>query len=127
MAMTDDESKLRKIMSANIKHYRAKMGLTQEKLAEIIGVSDQTINDIEGCRTWVSDKTIVKLARALKIEAYQLLFPQTEAEKLYPIKVPANILQDLKDIIKDDLEKRFSEVITDNFVDDNLKASVTSN
>ena len=113
--MTDDETKLRKIMSVNIKNYRAKMGLTQEKLAEIIGVSDQTINDIEGCRTWVSDKTIVKLARALNIEAYQLLFPQTEAEKLYPIKVPANILQDLKDTIKDDLEKRFSEVITENF------------
>jgi transcriptional regulator with XRE-family HTH domain len=112
--MTEGEAKLRKIMSANIKYYRAKMGFTQEKLAEIMGVSDQTINDIEGCRTWVSDKTIVKLALALKIEAYQLLFPQTEAEKLYPIKIPANILQDLKDIIKEDLEKRFSEVITEN-------------
>ena len=75
------------------------MGFTQEKLAEIIGVSDQTVNDIEGCRTWVSDKTIVKLARALKIEVYQLLFPQTESGKLFPTKVPANILQDLKDII----------------------------
>jgi len=113
--MNDDEVKLRKIMAANIKHYRANMSLTQEKLAEIIGVSDQTINDIEGCRTWVSDKTIVKLARALKVEAYQLLFPHNEAEKLYPTKVPANILQDLKNIIKDDLEKRFSEVITENF------------
>ena len=113
--MTDDEAKLRKIMSANIKHYRAKMEYTQEKLAEIIGVSDQTINDIEGCRTWVSDKTIVKLARALNIEAYQLLFPKTEAEKLFPEKVPANILIELKDTIKEDLEKRFSEVITENF------------
>jgi DNA-binding XRE family transcriptional regulator len=113
--MTEDEAKLRKIMSANIKYYRGKMGLTQEKLAESIGVSDQTINDIEGCRTWVSDKTIVKLARSLKVEAFQLLFPQTEAEKLYPVKVPANILQDLKEIIKEDLEKRFSEVITQDF------------
>jgi DNA-binding XRE family transcriptional regulator len=113
--MTDDEEKLRKIMSKNIKHYRVKLGLTQEKLAETIGVSDQTINDIEGCRTWVSDKTIVKLARALKVEAYQLLFPQNEAEKLFPIKVPANILEDLKNMIKDDLEKRFSDVVTENF------------
>ena len=102
-------------MSVNIKYYRAKMGFTQEKLAESIGVSDQTVNDIEGCRTWVSDKTIVKLARALNIEVYQLLFPQTESEKLFPTKVPANILQDLKDTIKEDLEKRFSEVITENF------------
>ena len=90
------------------------MGFSQEKLAEIIGVSSQTINDIEGCRTWVSAKTIVKIARALEIEAYQLLFPQTEAEKFFPVKVPSDILQNLKDTIKEDLDRRFSEVITDN-------------
>jgi DNA-binding XRE family transcriptional regulator len=110
--MTEDEAKLRKVMSANIKYYRAKLCLSQERLAETIGVSDQTINDIEGCRTWVSDKTIVKIARALNIEVYQLLFPKTEAEKLFPIKVPADILQDLKNIIIEDLDRRFSEIVT---------------
>jgi transcriptional regulator with XRE-family HTH domain len=151
--MTDDEAKLRRVLSANIKHYRVKLGYTQEKLAETVGLSDQTINDIEGCRTWVSDKTIrvvrklqflnnflikiaflqgfarknarlvreptgfpnksiVKVARVLNIEAYQLFLPQTEAEKFFPVKVPADILQDLKESIKEDLERRFSEVIT---------------
>ena len=111
--MTDDERKLRKALSANIKLYRAKLGFSQERLAEVIGLSDQTINDIEGCRTWVSDKTIVKIARALNVEAYQLLFPQTEAEKLFPVKVPADILQDLRDAIKNDIDRRFSNVVTD--------------
>jgi hypothetical protein len=37
--------------------------LRPEQPAEITDISDQTINDIEGCRTWVSDKTIVKIAR----------------------------------------------------------------
>ena len=110
--MTDDEAKLRKVLSANIKHYRGKLGYTQEKLAETIGLSDQTINDIEGCRTWVSDKTVAKVARVLNIEVYQLFLPQTEAEKFFPVKVPADILQDLKENIKEDLERRFSEVIT---------------
>jgi len=112
--MTDDEAKLRKSLSANIKRYRTKLGLSQEKLAEIVELSDQTINDIEGCRTWVSDKTIVKIARAFNIEVYQLFSPQNEAEKLFPVKVPADILQELKDIIKEDLDRRFSEVVTEN-------------
>jgi transcriptional regulator with XRE-family HTH domain len=112
--MTGDEKKLRKALSANIKHFRAKLGFSQERLAEVIGLSDQTINDIEGCRTWVSDKTIVKIARALNVEVYQLLLPQTEAEKLFPVKVPADILQDLKDTIKNDIDLRFSNVVTEN-------------
>jgi len=112
--MTDDEEKLRKVLSANIKRYRTKLGFSQEKLAETIGLSTQTINDIEGYRTWVSDKTIVKIARAFNIEAYQLLFPQTGAEQLFPVKVPSDILQNLKEIIKEDLDRRFNEVVTEN-------------
>jgi len=112
--MNEDEAKLRKTLSGNIKQYRAKLGFSQEKLAEAVSLSDQTINDIEGCRTWVSDKTIVKIARALKTEVYQLFFPQTEAEKLYPVKVPADILKELKETIKEDLDRRFSKIIIEN-------------
>ncbi|MDR1836965.1 MAG: helix-turn-helix transcriptional regulator [Treponema sp.] len=54
-SITEDTNKLRKTLSANIKKYRSKMGFSQEKLAELAEISDQTINDIEGCRTWVSD------------------------------------------------------------------------
>jgi len=110
--MTGDEEKLRKALSANIKRYRGKLGFSQEKLAETIGLSSQTINDIEGCRTWVSDKTIVKIARAFNVEVYQLLFPQTGAEMLFPVIVQADILQNLKETIKEDLDRRFSEIVT---------------
>ena len=112
--MTDDEATLRKILSVNLKRYRAKQGFSQEKLAEIVDLSTQAINDIEGCRTWVSSKTIVRIARALNTEVYQLLFPQTEAEKMFPVKVPADILEDLKNNIKSDLDRRFNEVVIEN-------------
>ena len=111
--MVDDMVKLRKVLSANVKRYRVKFGFSQERLAETVGLSDQTINDIEGCRTWVSDKTIVKIARTFNIEAYQLLVPQIEAEKLFPVKLPADILQDLKDTIKSDIDRRFIDVVSD--------------
>ena len=111
--MTKDTENLRKTFSANIKKYRAEKGFSQEKLAEHTGVSVQTINDIEGCRTWVSDKTLVKIARALEVEVYQLVFPQNEAEKIFPIRLPADILSELKKNVEKDIATRFDAVITD--------------
>ena len=89
------------------------MGLSQEKLAELVALSDQTINDIEGCRTWVSDKTLVKIARALKVEVYQLICPGTEAEKLFPIRFPTDVLHELQSNLEKDIARRFDEVVTD--------------
>ena len=66
---------IRMILSRNLKEQRKKLGYSQEKFAEISGLSVQTINDIEGGRKWVSDKTITKLSAALHIECYQLLIP----------------------------------------------------
>jgi transcriptional regulator with XRE-family HTH domain len=109
--MSPDAEKLRKVLSSNIKKYRALLGISQEKLAEAAGLSDQTINDIEGGRKWVSDKTIVKIARALQVEVYQLLLPTDEAEKLYPVRLPADVLDELLETVKDDLERRFKAVV----------------
>jgi len=66
---------LRRILAENLKDHRKTLGLSQEKLAEIAGLSWQTVNSIECRRTWVSDTTLENLADALKIETYQLLLP----------------------------------------------------
>jgi len=73
-----EPEKLRMILSSNIKKQRKKLGFSQEKLAEAANLSSQTINDIEGCRMWVSDKTISKLAKVFNIEVYQLLVPLSQ-------------------------------------------------
>jgi transcriptional regulator with XRE-family HTH domain len=73
----DEPNDLRRTLSSNLKKQRKIHGLTQEKLAEAASLSSQTINDIEGCRMWVSDKTILKLAKILHIDAYQLFEPVT--------------------------------------------------
>jgi transcriptional regulator with XRE-family HTH domain len=67
---------LRAILSRNIKNARGTLHITQEKLAEYADLSLSSIVDIERCRTWVSDKTLLNIARALNMEAYQLLVPQ---------------------------------------------------
>jgi transcriptional regulator with XRE-family HTH domain len=66
---------LRRILATNLKEQRKMLGLSQEKLAEMAGISWQTVNSIECHRTWVSDKTLETLADALKIESFQLLLP----------------------------------------------------
>jgi len=74
-------TKVRKIFSSNLKKYRDKLGLSQEKLAEKAEISTMMVKDIEACRTWVSDKTLESLATALKTDMYRLLMPDTAYEE----------------------------------------------
>jgi len=109
--MNEDVKKLKKMLSSNIKKYRSELGFSQEKLAELAGLSDQTINDIEGCRTWVSDKTLIKIAAVLKVEIYQLFTPKTEGERLFPVRLPADVLLDLRNNLEKDIALRIDEAI----------------
>ena len=107
-----ESRKLREVLSSNIKKERKKLGLTQEKLAEIAGLSAQTVNDIEGCRMWVSDKTITRLARVLNVEVYELLVPPTPAE--YPKIEDSSSLKllfDLEDKVIRTIRHQFRETI----------------
>jgi transcriptional regulator with XRE-family HTH domain len=71
---------LRRILSTNIKKHRELLGLSQEKLSEMAGISSNMVRDIEGCRTWVSDKTLINIAEALKTDIYRLFMPETIQE-----------------------------------------------
>ncbi|MDR1024511.1 MAG: helix-turn-helix transcriptional regulator [Treponema sp.] len=75
--MKADLEPIRRILAGNIKKYRKNLGYSQEKLAEKADLSAQTLNDIEGCRRWVSALTMTKLASALHVDAYQLLVPES--------------------------------------------------
>ena len=99
---------LRKILSKNIKKKRELLGISQEKLAEKTGISSNMIKDIEGCRTWVSDKTIIKLAYALKTDVYRLFISPGIQEEEIQKKTVQDIVEILTKIKKDidlDFEK----------------------
>jgi transcriptional regulator with XRE-family HTH domain len=99
--MSDKARDLRKTLSANIKKQREFLGITQEKLAEKAGMSANMVNDIEGCRSWISDKTLVKLASALKVETYRLFIPLTLSDSDIDKTALADLAQDLQKIRKD--------------------------
>ena len=73
--MKEKHEKIRQILAQNIKNRRESLGFTQDKLAEITNLSVQTINTIEGCPMWISDKSITRLADALGVEIFQLFMP----------------------------------------------------
>jgi DNA-binding XRE family transcriptional regulator len=105
---------IRKILSNNIKKYRGILHYSQEKLAEKAGLSSQTLNDIEGCRRWVSSKTISKLAKTLQISEYQLLLPEKESQRSADSSLKTLIALQKK--IKIDIDTQFEEAIeTGNF------------
>lgn len=75
--MQKEPLEVRITLSTNIKKHRKLAGLSQEKLAEMAGISSNMVRDIESCRTWVSDSTLTKIAVALEIDIYRLLMPET--------------------------------------------------
>jgi transcriptional regulator with XRE-family HTH domain len=110
--MTVKPPEIRSILANNLKEQRKKMGLSQEKFAEISGLSIQSINDIEGCRKWISDKTITKLSKALNLECYQLLMPKLITKR----KKEKNSTQQLWDLMKN-LKKSVDSQIVSNFTE----------
>lgn len=71
----------------NLKYYRKQAGLTQEKLAEAIGMSTSYIGDMEARERFPSAETIDKIANALNVKT-QILF--------YENNCPENVITNFK-------------------------------
>ena len=70
------EQMLTKIFGENVRNLRKRNKLSQEKLAEKIDTSKNTISDIENGKKFVHAKTLVKLSKALNVEVYELFKPE---------------------------------------------------
>lgn len=111
------EQALRDVLSANIKKYRHRRALSQFNLAAKIDISTNFLADIEAGNTWVSSLTLVKLAKAFEIEAYELLIPEktgdSEGNKAEDARMKAlmdRFSADLTVVLKDSVEKVVSHV-----------------
>jgi len=77
---------IREVLAKNIKEYRRKYGLSQDKLAELAGISSQYLATVETCRKFPTPEMLDRLAEALSLETHELFAsaptPQDELEKL---------------------------------------------
>lgn len=71
------ERDLRAILSQNLRNFRNFRKLTQADFAEKINISIPFLSDIENGKKWISPVTLVKMADALNVEAYELLKPDS--------------------------------------------------
>jgi transcriptional regulator with XRE-family HTH domain len=105
---------LRMILSQNIRKARKLFRISQAKLAEFAEISVPHMLDIEYRKTWVSDKTLKKIADALNMEPYELLIPEMPIREDAKSKRKDKTLLRIAAIIKAkrrDLRKKEDEVI----------------
>ncbi|WP_296333205.1 helix-turn-helix transcriptional regulator [uncultured Treponema sp.] len=76
-----EKSHIRSVIAQNVKKYRKLNGMTQEALAEAANVSNTYIANIECGQTWLSDKTLEKIADALNIDIYLLFMSEVSDKK----------------------------------------------
>ena len=103
---------VRKVLAKNIKQHRKELGITQAKLAELADISEPYMNDIERCQTWISDKTLLKLARALNLELHELFIENNEpTDKSINRKNTYIMFQKYKQEIHDYVEKSLDSLL----------------
>lgn len=110
--MTDFE----KQFGANLKKLREAKKLTQEVLAERIGIGPTTLSKMENGKCFVTSDTIVNIIKALNIKPYELFLFDMEnpVEQVYK-----RLLENLK---SDKIKNNFTilKLLLD-FTDDYLK------
>jgi transcriptional regulator with XRE-family HTH domain len=109
---------LRKILSVNIRTARENLHITQARLAEYADISMSYMSDIEYCKTWVSDKTLMRIAKALNMEAYELLRPLSresnaeDAENGTNLHHIAELVSAKKSVLKKAAEESLDDLIS---------------
>jgi len=109
--MRSSPESIRTVFANNVKKYRNILRYSQETLAEKTKLSVQTIKDIEGCRRWVSDSSLTKIAKALNIPEFQLLLPEKYDNDRKYRKPALKSLIALKMKLKSVMDDQFEEAI----------------
>ena len=90
---------IKAVFGANIKYYRKKQCLSQEQLAEKLGITTKHLSTIETGATFVSAELLEKFTRQLLVSASALFYSIDE------ISVDDNLLGKIDQIINKECEK----------------------
>ena len=68
------------------------------------------VREIENCRCWVSDKTLMKLAKAFNIEIYRLFLSKPEQDDEFFLCLTSDYVNILKKFM-DDIDKGYKQAL----------------
>ena len=83
-----------KLLGQRIRAARLAMGLSQEQLAEIVGLTSQHISHTEVASTKISLPALVKIANALHTSVDRLLSDSIQDSKSHLMKDVQNVFSD---------------------------------
>ena len=105
--MKDSEIQTR--LAENLRRIRKSQHLTQFDLAEKAKISDETIKNIELCKTWTSEKTLSQITDALDIDIHSLFLPVPSSFERRASKdsqqIKANIIENLRQFVEINLKE----------------------
>jgi len=113
---------LKQLLAFNIKQYRAKLDLTQAKLAEKANTSTQYIAMIELGRKFPSIEIMERIAAALKIDNLDLFTPPPfPAENLITLRKTflADLEKEVSKTVNIAVEKAVRTVVNNYLIEDN--------
>lgn len=70
-----------RVFGTNLKKYRQRLGVSQEKLAEMSGLHRTYISDIERFQRSIALYNVQKIADALGIETYKLFMEEDDFDE----------------------------------------------
>lgn len=108
-----DSFELQQIFSNNLKNARKRASLSQMRLAEEANLSVSYICDLESGRRWGTPETFSKLAKALKINPYELLLPTEDFSKAKDFYYQKDLLLKFNVFLRDNLNATINSAITD--------------
>jgi len=103
---------IREVLAENLKENRRKLGLTQEKLAEMANVSVHYISMIETCNKYPKPEMVERLAKILKIESHKLFSVENDPNE--PLeRLRQSIVADMKEVVKEAIKETLTEECKD--------------
>ena len=106
-------SEIQTRLAENLKRIRKQKKLTQFALAEKAKISDETIKNIELCKTWTSEKTLSLITDALEVDIHTLFLPVSSSfENLVSEdnqQIKATIINNLRQFVDFNLKKMLEE------------------
>lgn len=102
---------IQKLLAANLKDARNKLGWSQQKLAERCGISTSFVGEMEIGRKFPSPKNLQLLSDALGLKPYQLFFDQQDWTKFDRFQTLSQFSVTLKERLAADIDAVTTEYI----------------
>lgn len=90
---------IKKLLGKKIKQYRILRGFSQEKLAELLNISQRTLSGIECGNNFLTSQTMDKILEVLQISPSELFYVEYLKSSKEMVK---ELIQDIKSLENDE-------------------------